>query len=658
MQKKIGIIVLILLNLMFFISGCTSESEVNPEIIPEDGGTVAGCGTYSEGEEVTLIAKPKEGYEFKGWTVGGEKVTTENEYSFVLEKQSIPVAVFTLREYELKLNIEPKAGGSVFGEGIYEHGETARLKAEPAEGYQFKRWLLDGNPRFFEEELSFAVIEETELTAEFAKHLTLELKSNIDQDNLKGAGTYEYGDEVEVIAPDKDEYRFIKWLEGDEVVSKDNTYRFTIEKDRELTAVRELDLDLYGLINTDYLTGYLLPVFDYSKDTVELINAAGETVVKENEYIQKEGQFIVYGPQGAMDTRFAKVGRTQPLVLGLSYKGGQITAVFNYRGELLTVIPGDKHFDYNQHGYIDYKDNSYGFIVHNGNQLLGYEFDHISFGEFREDPQLHEVGTNQKHLFVTKNGGEGVADSRSGSIIIEPEYETIKRESWIGYDDVFKAEKDGILYLFSERGEMILELDYDEVRNPIGTRVAVKKDGRWGFIGPGGRVIVEPVYEHVENFYYVYSKVMQDGMWGLIDTAGNVIVEPQYEELTMRLGCTPPDGALARFQNNNTVGLLDFAGRIIFEGSRETFKLESEHAGTELDYFPLETMGNYLIFVESGRFGIKSITGEVVEEPVFEDFRLSRLGGIAHEYSEHADYQFQGLKVARAINATIKVIHF
>ncbi len=220
MLRTTAIIVFILLNLAFYISGCSSEHEVMPETIPEAGGTVTGSGIYSEGEEVILIAKPKEGYEFKKWTVEGEKVTTDNKYSFVLEKQSNPVAVFALRDYELKLDVEPKAGGTVVGGGIYEHGE-----------------------------------------------------------------------EVEVVAPDKDKYRFVKWLEGDEVVSEDNTYRFTIEKDRELKAVRELDLDLDNMLKKDMLSGYLLPVINNSRGSIKLINVTGETVVKESEYIQKVGKY-------------------------------------------------------------------------------------------------------------------------------------------------------------------------------------------------------------------------------------------------------------------------------------------------------------------------------------------------------------------------------
>jgi hypothetical protein len=623
MLKTIGLVLFVLLNLIFIVSGCSKEYEIMPEISPETGGTVIGGGAYGIGEEVTLIAKPKEGYDFLKWAIQGEEVTTDNEYKFILEEKINPVALFAMRKYELKLSIEPETGGTVTGEGIYEHGAMAYLKAEPAEGYKFRGWFLDDRPRFFQKDWSFIVNEDTEFTAVFSKYLTLELKSNIDQDNLQGAGTYEYGDEVEVVAPDKDQYRFIKWLEGDEVVSEDNVYRFTIETDLELTAVRELDLDLNGLLKSDNLTGYILPVINFAESTVKLINTAGETLVEENEYIEIFGQFAVYGPRGAVDARCIRVGRTEPLALGLSYKGGRITAVFNHRGELLTTIPGDKHFDYNQHGYIDYQDDRYGFINHNGNQLLNYEYDYISFGDY------YEMAPIRKHLIITKNGKMGVADSSTGFMIIEPVYDNMRKENWIELYD-FRAEKDGVIYLFNENGKLLFNLDYDEVSFPSEARMAVKDDNKWGFVGPDGQVVVEPIYEQVENYFNGYSKVMQNGKWGLIDHAGNVIVEPQYEDLTLRLGVAPPDGVLAHFLSNNTVGLLDFVGRVIFEGPRESFKLGSKHDGI---YHPLETIGNYLIFVEDGRYGIKSITGELVEEPVFEDFRISRFMDYYEDYT-------------------------
>ena len=49
---------------------------------PEEGGTVNGGGTYIHGETCTLTATPNDGYVFVHWTLDGEVVSTEAEYTF------------------------------------------------------------------------------------------------------------------------------------------------------------------------------------------------------------------------------------------------------------------------------------------------------------------------------------------------------------------------------------------------------------------------------------------------------------------------------------------------------------------------------------------------------------------------------------------------
>ena len=48
--------------------------------------------------------------------------------------------------------------------------------------------------------------------------------------------TYKAGEEVTVTASAKEGYQFVGWLEGEEIISTEAEYRFTVEKDVELTA--------------------------------------------------------------------------------------------------------------------------------------------------------------------------------------------------------------------------------------------------------------------------------------------------------------------------------------------------------------------------------------------------------------------------------------
>ncbi len=76
--------------LIFFITVLAScapvEYEVTAEANPAGAGDVTGSGTYQEGEEVTLRAKPEEGYRFDYWAVDGEKVSTEKSYKLNIDR--------------------------------------------------------------------------------------------------------------------------------------------------------------------------------------------------------------------------------------------------------------------------------------------------------------------------------------------------------------------------------------------------------------------------------------------------------------------------------------------------------------------------------------------------------------------------------------------
>lgn len=62
---------------------------------PGGGGEVEGEGTYVEGEEVTVIAIPAEGYEFNNWAEDGEEVSDSKVFSFTVTNDRELVANFT-----------------------------------------------------------------------------------------------------------------------------------------------------------------------------------------------------------------------------------------------------------------------------------------------------------------------------------------------------------------------------------------------------------------------------------------------------------------------------------------------------------------------------------------------------------------------------------
>ena len=70
--------------------------DINTTANPAEGGTVNGGGTYLHGDVCTLTATPNTNYVFVNWTLDGEVVSTEAEYSFEVTSGGDYVARFDL----------------------------------------------------------------------------------------------------------------------------------------------------------------------------------------------------------------------------------------------------------------------------------------------------------------------------------------------------------------------------------------------------------------------------------------------------------------------------------------------------------------------------------------------------------------------------------
>ena len=68
---------------------------INLSATPAAGGSVTGGGRYAEGDTVTLVATPAQGYSFVGWSSGGTTLSTSTTYTFVASASMSIVAEFS-----------------------------------------------------------------------------------------------------------------------------------------------------------------------------------------------------------------------------------------------------------------------------------------------------------------------------------------------------------------------------------------------------------------------------------------------------------------------------------------------------------------------------------------------------------------------------------
>ena len=133
----------------------------------EEGGVVAGSGTYSHGTTATLTATANEGYSFVNWTRNGSVVSYNSSYSFTVTGSASYVANFTLNRYQITAIADPADGNTVTGAGTYYHGDTVILHAVAMEGYAFRNWTENGTVVSTSENYSFMVVANRDLVAHF-----------------------------------------------------------------------------------------------------------------------------------------------------------------------------------------------------------------------------------------------------------------------------------------------------------------------------------------------------------------------------------------------------------------------------------------------------------------------------------------------------------
>ena len=132
-----------------------------------ENGTVTGAGKYKEGAEATLTATPAEGYQFVNWTKGGEVVSAENPYAFVVTENVELVANFKAVEATVYTISIEAVNGTVTGAGVYEEGATVTLTATPADGYNFKNWTVSSAEVSAENPYIFTATADVTVTANF-----------------------------------------------------------------------------------------------------------------------------------------------------------------------------------------------------------------------------------------------------------------------------------------------------------------------------------------------------------------------------------------------------------------------------------------------------------------------------------------------------------
>ena len=130
------------------------------------------------------------------------------------------------------------AMGTITGSGSYLEGTQVTITATPAEGYEFVNWTKDEEIVSTENPYTFTVTENVALVANFKLIPPTKYNVTVTAENgtVTGAGEYEEGAEATLTATAAEGYEFTCWTSGEDTVSTENPYKFTVTADVALVA--------------------------------------------------------------------------------------------------------------------------------------------------------------------------------------------------------------------------------------------------------------------------------------------------------------------------------------------------------------------------------------------------------------------------------------
>ena len=225
-------------------SGGTQSYTVSVSANPEEGGTVEGGGTYTQGQSCTVTATANEGYTFLNWKEGNNVVSTNAEYTFNVTSNRTLVANFEAQpqSYTISVSANPTNGGTVTGGGTYTQGQSCTVTATANTSYTFVNWKEGNNVVSTNASYTFNVTANCTLVANFeAQTYTITATANpANGGTVTGGGTYNHGQQCTLTATPATGYTFVRWTKNGTQVSTNANYTFTVTESAAFVAHFEL----------------------------------------------------------------------------------------------------------------------------------------------------------------------------------------------------------------------------------------------------------------------------------------------------------------------------------------------------------------------------------------------------------------------------------
>ncbi len=241
--------------------------EITATANPAEGGIINGIGTYPQNQTCTLTAIPNEGYIFLSWMEDGQVVSADAEYAFSVTGNRNLVANFELEgSCHIVFDLHDSYGDGWNGNKLVvsaNDGTYQELTIASGNSAIYILPILDGS----HVTLSWIAgdyIGECSFTVKYASNgfpiyqgtnlneTVYVFDLNCEDENLPkvisavanpteggivtGAGEYTWGEICTLTATANEGYTFMYWTEGEETISIDTVYSFSVVGGRDLVA--------------------------------------------------------------------------------------------------------------------------------------------------------------------------------------------------------------------------------------------------------------------------------------------------------------------------------------------------------------------------------------------------------------------------------------
>ena len=247
--------------------------KVTISVVASDGGIAEINGVSSvdveQGSNVTLVAKPSEGYEFINWTIEDVVVSTEKEYTFKAEENTTYKANFVKKVVNYTVSVESTEGGNAIVNGALlvevEEGTSVTLTAIPNSGYEFVNWTTNGVEVSISATFQATVNSDVTYKANFVKKVvnyTVSVESTEGGNAIVNGALLvevEEGTSVTLTAIPNSGYEFVNWTTNGVEVSISATFQAIVNSDVTYKAnfaeyVVDSPSEILNLIEMNYIS--------------------------------------------------------------------------------------------------------------------------------------------------------------------------------------------------------------------------------------------------------------------------------------------------------------------------------------------------------------------------------------------------------------------